>query len=318
MDRHRLAGLEAEVSALGFGAASLGSRVDARTGQRLVAQALERGITWFDLAPAYGAGQAEAIFGAAIKGQRGKVKICTKVGLAPPPQPLWKRALMPLARHAVRQMAPLRQRIRRSGVTGNRPLTLTPELLRSSLENSLRRLQTDHVDLYALHNASPAVLSDDALLRTLEDLRHSGKVQAIAVAADGATAATAIARAQGVNVVQCALHEATSALITRARQAGMGVITHSVFGLSADADDTAQRIAASPDLQARHAAMGAPSPASLKLMAARLRNPQGVTLCSMMSPEHLAANVAVFDGPISPDMQTLVAALFPEDPQPYD
>lgn len=312
MDRHILAGLDAEVSALGFGAASLGSRVGARAGQRLIAQALAQGITWFDLAPAYGAGQAEEIFAAAIKGQRDKVQICTKVGLASPPQPLWKRAVLPVARQVVRGIAPLRGRIRKSGITSNRPLPLTPELLRDSLERSLRRLKTDHVDLYALHNASPEALADEALVRTLEDLRTSGKVRAVAVASDGTAAEAAIVQDRCVDVVQCALQVATPTLISRATQADMGVITHSIFGLDTSPEDITQRIAASPDLQARHAAAGAPSPAILRLMAARLRNPDGVTLCSMMSSTHLAANAAVFTAPLSSETTALTQALFPD------
>lgn len=315
MDRHILAGLNAEVSALGFGAASLGSRVSAREGQRLVAQALAAGVTWFDLAPAYGAGQAEEIFAAAIKGQRDKVQICTKVGLAPPPQSLWKRAIMPVARQVVRSIAPLRGRIRKSGLTSNRPLPLTPDLLRTSLERSLQRLGTDHLDLYALHNASPEALRDDALLRTLEDLRTSGKVRAIAVASGGGSAEAALAQAQTVGVLQCALQDATSDLITRAAQARMGVITHSVFGVQDASDIIAQRIAASQELQVRHVDAGAPSPAILRLMTARLRNPTGVTLCSMMSSAHIAANTAVFALPLSSETADL-ARLLNDDPTP--
>ena len=61
MRRVVLGGTGIETSALGFGCASLGSRVDAREGARALAAAHEGGVTWFDLAPVYGGGRAEAI-----------------------------------------------------------------------------------------------------------------------------------------------------------------------------------------------------------------------------------------------------------------
>src|SRR5262249_28655811 len=57
-----LPGMRIEASALGFGCASLGSRVSASHGLSALARAHEAGINWFDIAPAYGAGEAEAIF----------------------------------------------------------------------------------------------------------------------------------------------------------------------------------------------------------------------------------------------------------------
>ena len=143
-----------EASCLGFGCASLGSRVPAAAGLRALSAAFEQGIDWFDLAPAYGRGAAETIAADFIKGRRDRVRLCTKVGLAPPTSGGGiASALVPLARRAVALVPGLRAALRRSGVQSNTRLPLTPELLRGSLEESLRRLGTDHVDLYALHNA---------------------------------------------------------------------------------------------------------------------------------------------------------------------
>src|SRR5689334_8356983 len=67
------------VSALGFGCASLGSRVSHKAGVAAVERALEAGISWFDVAPSYGDGEAEIILGKALRGAN--VAILTKVGL---------------------------------------------------------------------------------------------------------------------------------------------------------------------------------------------------------------------------------------------
>ena len=71
-------------SCLGFGCASLGSRIGAPAGLRALAEAHERGVNWFDVAPAYGAGEAEAILAQFVKGRRDKLLLTTKVGIATP------------------------------------------------------------------------------------------------------------------------------------------------------------------------------------------------------------------------------------------
>ena len=57
-------------SRIGFGCASLGSRIDSRSGLRALSDAFDRGVNWFDLAPSYGNGQAEAIFSQFLEGRR--------------------------------------------------------------------------------------------------------------------------------------------------------------------------------------------------------------------------------------------------------
>jgi aryl-alcohol dehydrogenase-like predicted oxidoreductase len=97
----RIPKLDREVSAIGFGCASLGSRISAANGSRAIAHALDLGLTWFDVAPSYGDGQAESLLGSALRGRRDKVVICTKFGIAPAPVPLAARLIRPLARRAV-------------------------------------------------------------------------------------------------------------------------------------------------------------------------------------------------------------------------
>src|SRR5438105_10248388 len=77
-------GLGREVSALGFGCASLGSRVSEAQGLRALGLAYERGVTWYDVAPPYGDGEAEGILGKFLAGRRERVAICTKFGIPRP------------------------------------------------------------------------------------------------------------------------------------------------------------------------------------------------------------------------------------------
>jgi aryl-alcohol dehydrogenase-like predicted oxidoreductase len=112
--------------------------------------AVERGITLIDTAPVYGFGLSEEIVGKALAegGLRDRVQIATKVGLA------WQDG------------APYRDS--------------RPARLRRELEDSLRRLRTDVIDLYQVHWPDlETPLQETA--RTLEDLRRQGKVRVIGV-----------------------------------------------------------------------------------------------------------------------------------------
>ena len=74
MRRVTLAGTGLESSCLGFGCASLGSRVAAAEGARALAAAFEQGVDWLDLAPAYGRGAAETIAADFIRGRRDRLR----------------------------------------------------------------------------------------------------------------------------------------------------------------------------------------------------------------------------------------------------
>ena len=153
MRRVTLGSTGIETSALGFGAASLGSRVDPDTAARALAAALDAGVTWIDLAPVYGGGRAEEIAGKVLRGRRDQVQICTKVGLklAGGMGGGLRGALMPLARKVIGRLGPLSGALRKAAPKANARLPLTPELIRTSIEESLRRLGTDRIEVYALH-----------------------------------------------------------------------------------------------------------------------------------------------------------------------
>src|SRR3954470_6449396 len=115
-----------------------------------IRSAVERGITLIDTAPAYGFGRSEELVGKALAqgGLRDKVCIATKVGLN------WKDGAV------FRDSRPTR--------------------IRQEIEDSLRRLRTDFIDLYQVHWPDlETPIAETA--RTLEDLRREGKIRAIGV-----------------------------------------------------------------------------------------------------------------------------------------
>ena len=127
---------------------------------KAIQAAIDEGITLIDTAPAYGWGHSEVIVGKAIKGRRDKVVVSTKGGL------WWKDERGAFF-------------FELEGKKVNR--CLLPETIRVEVEDSLRRLGTDYVDLYHTHWQSPQPDQDpiEATVQCLMKLKAEGKIRAI-------------------------------------------------------------------------------------------------------------------------------------------
>ena len=165
------------VSEIGFGAWGIGGRsagdtsygeTDDRVSLAALERALDLGITFFDTSPAYGAGHSERLLGQAFRGRRRQVVIATKAGYQD-----WTR-----------------------------PPDFSPEAIVRSVENSLRRLQTDHLDLLQLHNPPPEVLASTDVRKALEGLQKAGKVRAWGVSAKSPELALEALEMAGAAVIQ--------------------------------------------------------------------------------------------------------------------
>lgn len=140
------------VSELCFGTMSFGSQgywtkiggLDQNAAQKLVDIALDGGINFFDTANVYSYGQSEQILGKAIKGKRDKIVLATKV------------------------RGRMSQEINDVGLSRRHII--------ESCENSLRRLDTDYIDLYIVHSFDFMTPLEETL-STLNDLVHQGKVR---------------------------------------------------------------------------------------------------------------------------------------------
>lgn len=132
-----------QVSAVGLGCNNFGMRLDAAATDRVVAAALEAGITYFDTAESYGDGLSEEYLGRALGRHRSEVAIATKWG-------------------HTKSLAP----DERAG---------DPIRIRARLEDSLTRLGTDYVDHYQLHRADPETPVEETL-GGLAALRDEGKI----------------------------------------------------------------------------------------------------------------------------------------------
>lgn len=156
MEFRKLGGSDLQVPVLSFGTATFGDAPvfkawganGVKEATRIVDLCLEAGVTLFDSADIYSAGQAETILGAAIKGRRDKVLISTKgtFRFSDAPDDVG---------------------------SGRKHLT-------KSIEDSLRRLGTDHIDLYQLHGFDALTPIEEAV-GTLNDFVRAGKIRHIGV-----------------------------------------------------------------------------------------------------------------------------------------
>ena len=138
-----------QVPIVGVGCNAFGSRIDADQVQQVVDAAIERGVTFFDTADTYGLGASEELLGAALGSRRDDVVVATKFGM---------------------------DMQGRNGDDGGRRGTAT--YVRTAVEASLRRLGTDHIDLYQLHTPDPSTPIDETL-EALDALVRAGTVRAV-------------------------------------------------------------------------------------------------------------------------------------------
>ncbi len=143
MERRRIGSLE--VSAVGIGCNNFGRKLDAAGSATVVHAALEQGINFFDNADTYGGTLAEEYLGRALKGRRGEAIIATKFGM----------------------------RVDEQHAGGGQP-----EYVRRALEDSLRRLGVDCIDLYQFHQPDPKVPIEETL-GAMNDAVREGKVREI-------------------------------------------------------------------------------------------------------------------------------------------
>lgn len=134
------------VPVVGLGTDNFGGRLDLAGARRVVHAAIDVGATFIDTADAYGATESETFIGETLKGKRGKVILTTKFGVAN----------------------------EQAGLKGG----AHPDYVRASLDASLRRLQTDHLDLYQLHYPDETVPIADTL-GALQEQIDAGKVREI-------------------------------------------------------------------------------------------------------------------------------------------
>ena len=155
MKYRQLGKTDLNLSEVGFGVWTVGTswwgKIEEPQGINLLRQAFDLGITFFDTGDTYGEGYGEEILAKALKTERHDIVIGTKFGYD---------FYANLVREGHQE----------------RPQKWTPGFVRYACEQSLRRLDTDYIDLYQLHNPKMDAIEDDELFGTLDELVAEGKI----------------------------------------------------------------------------------------------------------------------------------------------
>ena len=149
MQYRTLGRTDLRVSEVGFGAMTIGGEVfgatDDQESLRALHRAIDLGINFIDTADAYGQGHSEELLAQVLKTRRNEVILATKGG----------------------NQFTVRQGLR----------NFDPDYITSALEQSLRRLQIETIDLYQLHNPSPEVMRRGDIFDRLDRFKREGKIR---------------------------------------------------------------------------------------------------------------------------------------------
>lgn len=163
MEQRQLGRTGLTVSAIGLGGNTFGATVDGDEAVRTIQAAIDQGITFIDTADVYSQGRSEEMVGQAVQGRRETVVVATKCGI------------------------PLESGPHAGG--------LSRRWIIQAAEDSLRRLNTDYIDLFYAHRPDPSTPIEETL-RAMDDLVRSGKVRYIGCSN---FRAWEVARAHGVS-----------------------------------------------------------------------------------------------------------------------
>ncbi len=211
MERRKLGSQGLTVSAQGLGCMGMSDFYGERNEAESIAtihRALDRGIDFFDTSDMYGPFTNEELLGRALKGHRNQVIIATKFGImrSKPVKDGW---------------API------TGINGR------PEYVRSACDASLKRLGTDHIDLYYQHRVDPEVPIEETI-GAMSELVSAGKVRFVGLSEAGAQT---IRRAHTIHPLSALQSEYSlwsrdmeEEILPTLRELGVGFVAYSPLG----------------------------------------------------------------------------------------
>ena len=274
------------VSRLGAGLAEIGSELDfddVEQAGNVLNNALDLGINFLDTAACYGI--SEELIGRTVANRRDEYVLVTKAG------------------HA-----------RGDGLNGS---DWTYETVRDSIDRSLRRLNTDYVDLVQLHSCDIPDLEKGDIIRALEDARDAGKTRMIGYSGDNEAAHWAVdsgifATLQtSFNVVEQRAY--SSGLLEKCAKNGIGVIVKrpiagATWGMARSGMDSSRRgydntyLQRCRDVQSVGDVPGEPDDPIIAAMGFTLAHPEiHVAIIGTKSPRHMVSNIETLDDALAID-----------------
>lgn len=279
-----------KVSVIGIGCGRLGSLTNGGSSREAIytlEEAIDNGITFFDTADIYGQGDSEKLLGKTLKKYRDSVVIETKAGnvfsqkakLASK----FKRPLRPLLRR-FKTMKDNVKKLRAANIKQN----FDPVYLEQALNMSLKRLQTDFVDIFMLHNPTMDVILRNELSSLVERLKETGKIRAFAISCQTTDEVKAAIQVSTIDVIQVPVGVAEYGKLEKniltAHKHGIGIVGRSPFsgghiftqkGISTEISNDNSRV----------------TPAHLALQSAISHTEVATVLVGTSSRKHLRENI---------------------------
>lgn len=284
-------------SQLGFGCSSLMGATGRRESLALLEHAYDTGIRHFDVAPMYGYGAAEGCLGEFLARHAQDVTVTTKYGIPPPSN----QGLMRAARRAVGPVLKLIPSVKKRLATAANTVTaaaakapFTAAAAQPSIQHSLAELRIGRIDLLLLHEAEAQDLTDDSLLRLLQDFVAAGQIGAYGCGSSADKIPALLAHKPPF----CPVLQFEWSVLDKPL-AHVDAFTLHHRSLTAHFGELQAALARKPEVSKRWstevgADLGQPGMlASLMLKAALVHNPQSVILVSSRSRGHIETNVRV-------------------------
>ncbi len=310
--RHRQFGKTGwRVSEIGFGGARIGGLLAQDGGRAASLKTLEAacdaGINFYDTADMYSQGESEILVGKAFREKRDRVFIATKGGYSLPRQKRLIQLIKPFAKPIVRAL-----RLRRSAVpaslSGTVSQDFSPGYLREAVEASLRRLQSDHIDLYQLHSPPREELTGSRLqdaLGLLGRLKTEGKIREYGIALDSVYDVVHCLDMEGLASLQMPFglmdRQALDGVFDKVSERQLGIIARGCFGGGAlkQSLTEAELRASEPQWERalqikRLAKQMQRSALEAALQFALSIERISVTILGMRTPEHVATNLQYY------------------------
>jgi aryl-alcohol dehydrogenase-like predicted oxidoreductase len=228
------------VSEIGFGGARIGGLLAQDGGRaaslRTLEAACDAGINFYDTADMYSQGESEILVGKAFRKKRDKVFIATKGGYCLPGRKRLIQLIKPFVKPIIRAIG-LRRGAVPAALSGTISQDFSPGHLRKAVEASLRRLQSDYIDLYQIHSPPAEELRGSRLqdaLGLLARLKAEGKIREYGIALDSVDDAAHCLGMEGIASLQMPFGlmdlEALDGVFEKVSERQYGIIARGCFG----------------------------------------------------------------------------------------
>jgi aryl-alcohol dehydrogenase-like predicted oxidoreductase len=282
VEKRRLGNTDLHVSRLGVGLSEIGGMADEKQVAQVLNEALDSGINFLDTAACYG--NSEDWVGRAVSRRRDDFFLATKAG------------------HAV------------GGMTSP---AWTAQTITASIERSLRRLQTDHLDLVQLHSCDVDILERGDVIRALQEAKTAGKTRYIGYSGDNASAVWAVESGE-FDTLQTSFNLvdqwARGHLFPKAEARNMGIIAKRPIANAAWGRETSPSVYAAEyhrryrEMAEQGPIVGAPdNPILLALGFTLAHDPVDVAIVGTSHPGHMQTNIAWVENALPIDPQAVQA-----------